>query len=80
MITSLNLFYCNKITDRGCIGVRNLWAKTLILNDLYQLTDRSFHFDREGDGRPAVDAHMLEHNAPGRNGLQSHHRFWISKY
>ena len=25
-LTDLNLFYCNKITDRGCLGVtHNLW-------------------------------------------------------
>ena len=61
-LTDLNMYYCNKITDRGCLGVtHNLWRlERLVLNDLYQLTDRSFHFDREGDGRPAVDAHMLE--------------------
>ncbi len=60
-LTDLNLFYCNKITDRGAISVtHNLFKLTsLSLADLYQITDHSLHFDRDGDGRPVVDANML---------------------
>ena len=31
-----------------------------MLADLYQITDTCLHFDRDGDGRPVIDANMLK--------------------
>ena len=61
-LTNLNVYYCNKITDRGCLAVTHNLIKlnTLCLADLYQITDHSLHFDRDGDGRPVIDANMLK--------------------
>jgi hypothetical protein len=61
-LTDLSLYYCNKITDRGCIAVTHNLIKLqkLSLADLYQITDTALHFDRDGDGRPVIDANMLK--------------------
>ena len=61
-LTDLSLYYCNKITDRGCIAVTHnlIKLKKLSLADLYQITDTALHFDRDGDGRPVIDANMLK--------------------
>lgn len=58
----MSLYYCNKITDRGCLAVTHNLIKLqkLSLADLYQITDTALHFDRDGDGRPVIDASMLK--------------------
>ena len=61
-LTDLSVYYCNKITDRGALSItHNLYKlKKLVLADLYQITDTCLHFDRDGDGRPVIDANMLK--------------------
>ena len=61
-LTDLSVYYCNKITDRGALSItHNLYKlKRLVLADLYQITDTCLHFDRDGDGRPVIDANMLK--------------------
>jgi hypothetical protein len=61
-LTDLSVYYCNKITDRGALAItHNLYKlKKLVFADLYQITDTCLHFDRDGDGRPVIDANMLK--------------------
>jgi hypothetical protein len=61
-LTSLNLYYCNKISDEGAKAVtHNLWdLEDLNLQDLYKITDAPFFYDQENDGRIVVNKMMLK--------------------